>query len=507
MPDVDARRPTGLIVASLLVIASASVMLASFQYVLVELQVEFAFSTDSANALAFMPSAASLLVVFIAGSLADRWGPRRLLIIAISTFISGALLVTLAPSSGVVVLGRVLDGVGGVTMAIVALSVINSTVTDPGMRARVFGVYAAVTPATFMLAPPAAALIVDAGGWRAGLVPGIVLAVGALATTLVYVPRRTNTHTGELLTPLLAGLVLAGIALSVTGLPLSGRLSAMAITIAVLALAALIIILRRIDHPALDLSWCRDRGMLLLLAALAFAAMPNLFFYTNLLLQYRYGVSLVAIAVLLIVPQACAVLGGLLSGPVSARIGAPRAATIVLFVSALTSLSMLFVTTSAPIWVPILALSLSVAPAAFVIGPMTDTLLSRAPREASGAGSSMRKATWTMGNVLGGALIGTVAFTAFQSRLSDILRADGLPFREAQVIAEEIRGGAIVDDLAARLTVPIARDDLLARGPGLLEAQSYAFSVMGVTTAVLTLSAAVLMVLYLRRMRGHAPAR
>jgi hypothetical protein len=53
----------------------------------------------------------------------------------------------------VVVVGHVMDGVGGVTMAIVALSVISSSVTEPAMCARIFGVYAAVTPATFMLTP------------------------------------------------------------------------------------------------------------------------------------------------------------------------------------------------------------------------------------------------------------------------------------------------------------------------------------------------------------------
>ena len=59
MEQSTTGRPTGLVLASLLVIASASVMLGSFQYVLVEMQLEFTFPTDSANALALMPSAAS----------------------------------------------------------------------------------------------------------------------------------------------------------------------------------------------------------------------------------------------------------------------------------------------------------------------------------------------------------------------------------------------------------------------------------------------------------------
>lgn len=299
-------RPTGLVLASLLVIASASVMLASFQYVLVEMQLEFSFSTESANALAFMPSAASLLVVFVVGSLADRWGPRRVLLMGIALFLAGGVFVSVAPTLGFVPVGRVLDGVGGVTMAIVALAVINSSVREGRTRAQVFGLYAAVTPATFMIAPPVAAVLVAWAGWRACLVPGIVLGVLAFLTTMRYVPERAEHGSGELLTQLLAGLALAGLALGVTTLPIGIAFSVIAASITVIALLTLAFALRRVKRPTLDVGWCRQRRVLLLLVAMGLAAMPNLFFYTNLLLQYRYGAPLLVVALLLVVPQACA---------------------------------------------------------------------------------------------------------------------------------------------------------------------------------------------------------
>ena len=78
----------------------------------------------------------------------------------------------------------------------------------------------------------------------------------------------------------------------------------------------------------------------------------------------------------------------------------------------------------------------------------------------------------------------------------------GLPLEEAQTIAREIRDGAVVDELAVRLAEPIAQAALLAKGPGLLAAQSHAFAVMGVMSSVLSLAAAVLMFIYMRRMRN-----
>ena len=502
MQDTGRKATTGTVATAFLAMVAAYVTLSSFEFVLVDMQLDLGFSTDDANSLAYTPAAASLLVVFIAGALADRWGPRRLLVIASLLFTMGAVLVGVAPSTTWVTVGRTLDGIGGVTMAIVGLSVINSTVKEPARRARVFGIYAAVTPAVFMFAPPVSALIVESFGWRAGVIPWVILGVCTLLATIAFVPESVPGSGGELVTPLLAGLVLAGIALGMTSLPTSRDFAMASLAVAASSLAILAVAFRRMSAPSLDLRWCRGRGMYVLLIALAVTSMPNLFFYTNLMLQYRYSVPLVFIALLLIVPQAFAVAGGLLSGPVSARIGPERAAAGALAVSALMCLGTLVVTAQSPIWVPVLALTLSAAPIAFVVGPMTDTLLSRAPEGASGMASSMRKATWTLGGVLGGALIGALSFGAFQTRLTEILEADGVNFDEAILISREIRDGAVVDELAARLSDPIAREALVAKGPALVEAQSYSFAVMGLLSAGIYLVAAVLMFIYLRRRPG-----
>ena len=199
------------------------------------------------------------------------------------------------------------------------------------------------------------------------------------------------------------------------------------------------------------------------------------------------------------IPQACAIAGGLLSGPVSARLGPTRAAIGSLGVSAVSSLGTLLVSAQSPIWVPVLALSVSAAPIAFVVGPMTNVLLSRAPVDASGVASSMRKATWTLGGVLGGAIIGYLSFSAFQARLAHLLVSSGVTLAQAESLAREIRDGAVVDELLAQSADPIAQGALVAKGPVLLQAQSDTFMVMGVLSATMYAGAAVLMLLYYRR--------
>ncbi len=102
--------------------------------------------------------------------------------------------------------------------------------------------------------------------------------------------------------------------------------------------------------------------------------------------------------------------------------------------------------------------------------------------------------------------MGALSFSAFQTSLADILDMDGLPFEEAALIAQEIRNGAVVDELGARLSDPVEREALIARGPGLLEAQSYSFAAIGVISAAVYLVAAILMAVFLRRMQAASTA-
>lgn len=489
----------GLLAAVFLAMGCGFVSLAGFEFILVALQTDLGFSVDSANALIFMPGAASLLVVFVAGSLTDRWGPRRVLTIASTIFMAGTALVCLAPSLPFVVAGRILDGVGGVTLGIVALSVLNSTASDERRRARLFGFYAAFTPALFIISPGVSAFIVEFIGWRAAVIPWMLIGAATLVVTLRYVPRKDPAKIKELGTPLLAGLVLAGFALGILNASTSLTVAVGALVCGLAGLLLLVAFMRRIPVPTLDLTWCRDRATMLLLIAGAVAAMPSMFFYTKLLIQYRYVESLLVIAVLMALVQCSAIAGGLLSAPVSARTGPARAALAALVVSGIASLGTLVVTAQAPIWVPVVALAACVAPISFAAGPLANLLLSTAPAEASGAASSVRKATWTLGGVVGGALIGTLSFQAFQTRMSDLLQARGVPVDQALVLASQIRDGAVVDELVGHLPDPNVRDALIFKGPALLEAQSYAFWVMGITTAVLYFTAAVMMGFYMRR--------
>jgi hypothetical protein len=121
--------------------------LGSFEFMLVPMQIDLGLSVDQANATNLIPTAASLLVVFAASSLSDRWGYRRLLISGALVYAIGALLVSLAQGFGMVMVGRALGGAGAVTLGIVGLAAINTSFESPDQRAKAFAAFAALIPA------------------------------------------------------------------------------------------------------------------------------------------------------------------------------------------------------------------------------------------------------------------------------------------------------------------------------------------------------------------------
>lgn len=491
--------PFGALGAGFLAMCAGLVAMASFEFVVIPMQTELGFSADDANALTFMPAAASLLVVFIVGALVDRLGARKVMVVGALVFTLGAVVVGAAQNVGTVTVGRVLGGIGGSTMGIVGLAIINAAVTEPKLRARVFGIFAATVPAMFFLVPPLSAILVEISSWRGVTVVWAVLGLGAILAALRFAGSDASVGRRELLTPSLAGIALAGIALGITNISVGWEVALPLFSIGVLAAIALAFAMARITQPSLDLRWTRGPGVPILIIGMIAAAMPNLFFYTNLLLQYRYQESMLVIAVLLMIPQSFAVAGGLLSGPISARIGPAKTAASALLLAAVTSLSGLLVAGGAPIWVPVAVLALSAAPIAAAVGPITESLLNHAPPELSGVASSVRDGFWTLGGCVGGAIFGALAFTAFQGRLEQALDSTSVTAEQAHLIAQQIRGGGFVADIANRIPDAAARDLLVGQASGLLDAQSHAYAVVSVLSASVFIIAFALMLGYMRR--------
>ena len=85
---------------------------------------------------------ASLLM--LAGSMADRFGRRRVFQTGMSLFMLGSLLCSLAPDIHGLIAFRVIQALGAAMLNPVAMSIIANTFTEPKARARAIGMWGAV---------------------------------------------------------------------------------------------------------------------------------------------------------------------------------------------------------------------------------------------------------------------------------------------------------------------------------------------------------------------------
>lgn len=141
--------------------------------------------------LAFsIAAAAAVLGMAAAGPWADRRGPAAPMAAGAATVIVGALTSALAPTMSVLLVGRLLQGLGG-GLTDVALLVLVARTFPVERHARVFASFAAAWVLPGVVGPLVAGLVVENAGWR--WVFGGVLVIGLPALALL-VPGLAATR-------------------------------------------------------------------------------------------------------------------------------------------------------------------------------------------------------------------------------------------------------------------------------------------------------------------------
>jgi MFS family permease len=165
---------------------------------------------------------ANLVGITVAGAEADRQGPARPFIAGIATFVLGLIVVGLAPSMAIVILGRAVQGFGAGVISSVAYIGIGRGYPEEA-KPRMLAVLSSAWVVPGLIGPALAGLISDIAGWRwvfLGLVPflliGAILALPSLRQLSGghAAPRDWSAYIAALRLSVGAGLALAGLGLS-----------------------------------------------------------------------------------------------------------------------------------------------------------------------------------------------------------------------------------------------------------------------------------------------------
>ncbi len=273
-------------------------------------------------------------LLLLAGRLGDALGRKRLLVIALAVFGTGAAVAGLAPSSGLLLGGRFVQGIGAAGIGPMVLALLTSTFTDPAARRHAFGVWGAVASAGAGFGVLGGGALTAAFGWRAVLLINLPIAVLLLIAVTLVVTNPPQTGGGHL-GATAAVLSVLGVGSLIAGLTVGDDLGFLAPPTLLLLgggtvlLAVFVVVERRATRPFIPwhlLSrWPAVGGDIATVTG-AFAMFPTMLF-ASVLLQTRAGLSPLAAGLMMLPTSLATVLGSTLTSRVVAHHG-PRSAVL-----------------------------------------------------------------------------------------------------------------------------------------------------------------------------------
>jgi DHA2 family multidrug resistance protein-like MFS transporter len=406
------------------------------------------------------------------GTLGDRIGRRRLLLIGAAAFGAASVVAAFATSAEMLIASRAVLGIAGATLAPSTLSLIRSMFEDPHQRTAAIGIWIASFSAGAAIGPLVGGLLLERFWWGSVF----LLAVPVMAGLLIVGPRLLPEYRDPQPGPLdLASVALSlaavlGVVYGVKAAATGGASpDAVAAGAAGLALGAIFVARqRRLPDPMIDLGLFSKPGFSTALSAnlLGFAVVFGLDVFIAQYLQLVLGYSPLA-AGLWSMPAAIAfVVGAQLTPPLSMRVPPAR---LMLGGLVLALAGAALVTRAQAAGGPgvvvagVVILSLGFAPL-FTLA--ADLAVGSAPPERAGAASGISETSSELGGALGLALLGTIGTAVYQARvpgsetLAEVSQPDLLApardaFTHALQVTATVSAGLIV--AAALLVATLVR--------------------------------------------------
>ncbi len=126
-------------------------------------------------------------LLLLAGNLADKLGAKRLFLMGLILFVVTSLGCGLATSIEMLILARILQGIGAAFMVPSSLSLINTTFDHPAARAKAIGIWGGVGGIAAALGPILGALLTAGFSWRAVFFINIPIGLLAIYFTCTQV--------------------------------------------------------------------------------------------------------------------------------------------------------------------------------------------------------------------------------------------------------------------------------------------------------------------------------
>jgi DHA2 family multidrug resistance protein-like MFS transporter len=441
------------------------------------------------------------------GTLGDRIGRRRLLMIGAAAFGAASVLAAFANSAPMLIAARAVLGVAAATLAPSTLSLIRNMFLDARERTMAIGVWVGCFSAGSVVGPIIGGMLLEHFWWGSVFLIAVPMMALLLALVPWLLPEYRDPHAGRLdiVSALLATSTVLLMIFGVKHWAIYGLAPLPLASIAASILLGTLFVRRqrRLEDPMIDLRLFRRP---VFSAALCvniigiFAAFGSFLFITQYL-QLVLGMGPFEAGMWLVPAGVVFVIGSFMAPFLVRRYAPGTVLTCGFLITALGYGVLTQVHADSELWIVVIGYLLFCSGLAPMGTLTTDLVMSDVPPERAGAASGISETSFEFGAALGVAVLGSIVGASYRAHLDagalETLGALGTLDPQVLATARETLGAALdvahTLDAGTRETLEITARDAFTRG----------FNLAAMVSAVLGMVAAFVCFRFMRR---HAPS-
>jgi DHA2 family multidrug resistance protein-like MFS transporter len=381
------------------------------------------------------------------GTLGDRVGRRKLLLIGAAAFMVASIIAAFSRSAETLIAMRALLGIAGATLAPSTMSLIRNMFHDEQQRQFAIGVWIASFSLGGAIGPLVGGVLLEYFWWGSVFLPAVPVMLLLLAVGPWLLPEYRDPNAGRLDLASVA-LSLGAVLSTIYGLKRIAEAGPEALALSALAagLALGVVFVRRQTHlayPLLDLKLFSRPAFSAAIAAYALSclAMMGTYIFLGQYLQMVLGLSPLMAGIVTLPWAIGFVAGSLLAPKLAQRLRPLRVLLGGLLVASVGMATLVFADSAhaLPLLIAGMAvMSLGFAPV-FTIG--NEIIITSAPPERAGAASALSETSAEFSGALGIAVFGSLGMALYRCRLQDAWPMGGA------VAAAQAAGGAVGEAL------------------------------------------------------------
>ncbi|MFI9562304.1 MFS transporter [Streptomyces rishiriensis] len=373
------------------------------------------------------------------GSLGDRVGRRKLLLIGAAAFGAASLTAAYADSAETLIAARAVLGIGGATLMPSTMALIRTMFADPGQRAKAIGLWSGVMTGGIALGSVMSGVLVQYFWWGSVFLVNLPSMALLLVLGPILLPESRDPSPGRfdrLSVPLSMAAVLP-VVYGLKEIASQGRHTEYVVSITVgLLFAALFVHRQRTAaDPMISPALFRGTGFgpAVALNLVSSFGMLGSAFFTTQYLQSVLGKSALEAALWALAPSVPIGMAAPLATSLVQK-GVDRAHVVTAgFAIGGAGYGLLTLTGADALWLVLTASGTLASGIVMVISQMTDLAMGAAPAERAGSASSLLETGAEFGGALGMAVLGSVGTAIYRHDMPS----------SAPAQARETLGGAL----------------------------------------------------------------